>query len=94
MSHPQDNKSTHLPEVSGNIAAVTGSLVVDTGLTQIQTLVAALAEDSSATEAIVTIEAGERPAGGTIPATIKVWAVDGVTPGAAAVNVGWLALGK
>lgn len=94
MSHPRDNRSPHLPEVSGNISAVTGTLVVDTGHKEIQTLVASLAEDSVSDAAGVSIEQAARVAGATIKATISVWAADGTTASTTATNVGWLSLGK
>lgn len=87
-------KNSHLPEVSGGIATVTGSLVVDTGLRKLQSVVATLGADSTATDAIVTLALQDIVPGGTQKMTVKVWAVDGVTPGVTAVPVHWLAVGE
>lgn len=89
-----DARSTHLPELSGGVASVTGSLVVDTQLRQVQAFSVSLAQAASATEAIVDAILGDVEAGGTQKLTVQVWAVDGVTPGAAAANVAWTAIGK
>lgn len=87
-------KNTHLPEVAGGIATVTGTLIVDTGLRKLQTAVATLGADSTATDAIVTMALEPLVAGGTQKINVKVWAVDGVTPGVTATPVHWLAVGE
>lgn len=89
-----DVKSTHLPEVSGGIAAVTGSLIIDTQLRNVQSFSVSLAQAASATEAIVTAVLSDPEVGAAQKLTLQVWAVDGVTPGAAAVDVAWTAIGK
>lgn len=89
-----DARSTHLPEVSGDVVAVTGSLIVDTRLREVQSFSVALAQQASATEAIVDAVLGEIEPGGTQKLTIEVFAADGATPGAAAANVAWMAFGK
>lgn len=96
MSFPQDNKSTHLPEVSGNTVAVTGSLEVDTGLKSVQMAVASLAEDAVAGIAggiSASIEPSARVAGAPIQATIKVWSDTGALS-STELQVSWLAVGK
>ena len=89
------NKSTHIPAYAGGIETVpsSGSVVVDTGLREVQGGAAALAEDSVATAAGVSI-AFAAPVGGSVKATIKTWAADGSTAGSTAAKVGWTALGK
>jgi hypothetical protein len=87
-------KSTHIPEYAGDVVEVTGSLVVDTGLREVQAFSATLAAQASATEAIVDAVLGDVVPGGSQSMTLEVFAVDGVTPGAAAVKVAWMALGK
>ena len=89
------NKSTHLPHVSGGIQAVpsTGSVVIDTGLRNVQGFSATLAQDAVATAASVSFELADAEAG-HVKATLKTWAADGATAGSTAANVGWIALGK
>lgn len=87
-------KSTHIPEYAGDVVEVTGSLIVDTGLREVQAFSATLAAQSSATEAIVDAVLGAIEPGGTQKLTLEVFAVDGTTPGASAVKVAWMALGK
>lgn len=89
-----DARSTHLPEVAGGVVEVTGSLVIDTQLREVQTFSVTLATQASATEAIVDGVLGEIVAGGNQKMTLEVFAADGATPGASAVNVAWLAVGK
>ena len=88
------NKSTHLPEVSGGIESVTGTLTVETGLRSLQSAVATLGEDAVATEASVSVTPIDPPAGGTYKLTLSVWNADGATPGASATKVNWMAFGK
>jgi len=96
MSHPRGNQSTHIPEFSGNVETVpaAGSLVIDTGLKEVQAITAALAEDSVATAAAVSVTLAARTAGGTVKATLNTWAADGATAGSTAAQVSWMALGK
>lgn len=89
-----DARSTHLPEVSGDVVEVTGSLIVDTGLREVQSFSVALGTQSTATDAIVDGVLGPIVPGGTQKLTLEVFAVDGVTPGVTAVNVAWMAFGK
>lgn len=91
----RDNpRNSHLPEMAGDIVAVTAELLVDTGLRKVQTFGATLAQESSATEAIVDAVLQPIQPGGTQKLLLQVWAVDGVTPGAAAANVAWSAMGE
>lgn len=85
--HP---RSRHLPEVAGAIEEVTGSLVVDTQLREVQSFNVTLAAMSTATEAVVSAVMDPE----TRKMTIYVMAPDGVTPGVNPVKVAWLALGK
>lgn len=87
-------KSTHIPEYAGDVVEVTESLIVDTGLREVQSFSVTLASQSSATEAIVNGVLGPIIPGGTQKLTLEVFAQDGATPGASAVNVAWMALGK
>lgn len=90
MPANENPKSTHLPEVAGAIEAVTATLVVDTGIRQVQAFNVCMAQDPTAAEAIVAgvLDAEKRKL------TIKVFAPDGVTPGVAAAQVSWTAIGK
>lgn len=87
-------KSTHIPEFAGDVVEVTGTLIVDTGLREVQAFSATLATQSTATAAIVDAVLGAVKPGGTQSITLEVFAADGATPGAAAVKVSWMALGK
>lgn len=87
-------KSTHIPEYAGDMVDVTGSLIVDTGLREVQSFSVTLAAQASATEAIVDGVLGAIEPGGTQKLTLEVFAEDGATPGASAVKVAWMALGK
>ena len=87
-------KSTHIPEYAGDIVDVTGSLIVDTGLREVQSFSVSLAQQASATEAIADGVLGDIEPGGTQKLTLEVFAADGATPGAAAAKVSWMALGK
>jgi len=87
-------KSTHLPEVAGAIEFVTGLLVVETGLRNIQSFTVSLAQLPSAAEALVSGVLGDVTPGSDQKLTLHVTAVDGVTPGIAPVKVNWTALGK
>lgn len=89
-----DKRSTHIPAFSGTIEAVTGTLVVDTGLREVQSITASLAEDSVSDGAGVSIEPMAVVGGATVKATISVWAADGTTPSSTETNVGWMALGR
>jgi hypothetical protein len=94
---PEDKRSTHLPEVSGDIESVTGTLTVETHLRSIQAISATLLTDVAANEeAHVTAELVEPPAGGTYKAILKVWkgGTASGTAGDSAVSVSWLAIGK
>ncbi len=87
--------STHLPHVSGAIVTVPsgGSLIVDTGLRNLQTFVCSLAEDADAAVAGVSWERVTQ-IDGTQKVTIKTWEDDGTTTGSGAHLISWLALGK
>lgn len=89
MSAP---KSTHIPEVAHGIAAVTGTLIVETDLRDIQTAVATLKATAIAaneeSHAIVTWSGSKL--------TIKVYkgGTASGTIGDSAVNVCWMAIGQ
>lgn len=99
MSNTNDNRSQHLPGVSGGIESVTGTLVVNTGLKDVQAIHATLLTDVAANEeAHVTVELTEPTAGsgGLYQATLKVWK-GGTASGDAgdsAVDVSWMAFGR
>jgi len=91
----RDNpKNSHIPEVSGDIVEVTGELLVDTGLRKVQSFTTSLATTSTGTEASVNGVLQPQEPGGSQKLLLQVWAADGATPGAAAVNVAWTALGE
>lgn len=89
-------KSTHIPEFAGDEVTVptAGSLVVDSGIREIQSATATLSQDAVANAASVSIEVGDAPAGGNHPLTIKTWKADGATAGSVTAKVMWMALGK
>lgn len=86
-------KSTHIPEYAGDVEEVTGTLIVDTELREVQSFSATLAQDSTATEASVSAVLGDIVPGGTQKLTLQTWAADGVTPGVNPVKVAWMAVG-
>lgn len=88
-------KSTHLPEVAGNIELVpnTGILIVDTGLRSVQSFAVTLAQAAQANAATVVGILSD-PAAGTTKLTINTVKADGVTLGSVAAKVAWLAIGK
>ena len=94
MPTPQ---STHLPHVSGDIVTVpaaTGTLVVNTGLRNVQAITATLRQDAGTNAAAdVSISVADAVAG-RVKATIKVWKADGTTAASVAAKVSWIALGK
>ncbi len=89
--------STHVPRLAGRtetVPAATGTLIVDTGLRDLQTLVCSLAEDSVGTAATTSWELVTQTAGATRKVTLKTWDEDGSTAGSTAALVSWVALGK
>ena len=89
-----DARSTHLPEVSGGAETVTGTLVIDTRLRNLQTIVVCLGADSVAGAAQATVTFAAPVGGATVKATISVWEDDLVTASTAATTVHWFAIGK
>lgn len=88
-----ENRSTHLPAVAGGIETVTGTLVIDTGLREVQAIAHGLAQDAVATAASTSVTLAAA-VGGRVKATLKVWKADGATAGDTAAKVSWIALGK
>ncbi len=88
--------STHIPQMSGAISTVGsgGTLIVDTGLRDLQTLDCSLAQDSAANAASASWELVTQVAGTTRKVTLKTWKGDGSTAGSVAAKVSWIALGK
>jgi hypothetical protein len=90
-------KSTHVPEMSGGIAEVTGELIIDTELRELQTVVATLATAVVANEeSDVAVELLPQTAGATqkVKLLVTKGGTNHATAGDSAVNVHWLALGK
>lgn len=87
-------KNSHLPEVSGGTELVTESLIVDTGLRNLQTVVATLGAVAVAAEATVSVTLEDLVPGATRKIKLHVWNADGVTVGVAEVAVNWLAIGE
>ncbi len=90
--------SKHLPEVAGGTVAVTGSLVVDTGLRDLQSFsatiqgVVVLNEES-----LVTYELVDQIPGTTRQVTIRVYKAGPIGHGSvgdSAMNVTWMAIGN
>ena len=90
MPTNENPKSTHIPETAGAIETVTGSLVVDTGLRNVQSFAVTLASIPNANAASVagTLADDKRTL------TLLVVKADGVTAGSVAASVAWTALGK
>jgi hypothetical protein len=88
--------STHLPEVSGNIEVVpaTGTLIVDTGLRNVQAFGVTLAQPAVADAATVAGVIGDPLPGGNQKLTITTVKADGVTLGSVAAKISWFAIGK
>lgn len=82
--------STHLPEVAGAIETFTGSLVVDTGLREVQSFMVTMAKAPAAAAATPAgiLSADKRTL------TLKVVKADGVTQADAETDVAWVAFGK
>ena len=93
MSFP---KSTHLPEVSGDVVLVpsTGAVIIDTGLRSVQSFSVSLAQAAVANAASVAGVLGDPLPGGNTKLTINTVKADGVTLGSVAAKVAWLAIGK
>jgi hypothetical protein len=86
--------STHLPHVSGATATVTGTLIVDTGLRDLQHFVCSLAQDAGANASSVSFALVAQTAGRNRSVTLKVWKANGATAGSVAALVSWIAIGK
>ena len=84
-------KSKHLPEVAGDIVYVTGVEYIETGLRNIQTFVATLAQPIVAgNEAIVTWELMEDVPGRVRVNIYKTTFAAGTAP----CKISWYALGR
>jgi len=92
-----DPLSTHLPNVSGTtstVPAATGTLIVDTGVRDLQTFVCTLAQDAVANASSVSYALVAQAAGTTRKVTIKAWKSDGATAASVVALVSWIAIGK
>ena len=87
--------STHIPQFSGTTSAVGsgGTLIVDTGLRNLQSFSCSLAQDAGANASSVSWELVTQVAGTTRKVTLKTWKANGATAGSVAASVSWLALG-
>jgi hypothetical protein len=88
------SKSTHLPEMAGDILTFTGTQVVDTGLRQLQAFSATFAQDTHADAAMVSALPIAPTGGATWKLNLKAWKADGTTAASIASKVSWMALGK
>ena len=88
-------KSTHLSEVAGAIEEITGSLIVDTGLRDVQSFTASFAQALTVAtkEAILGWEFEPVVPGTTQKVLISTYLLAG-TPGVEATKVSWTAIGK
>ena len=87
--------STHIPQMSGGITeAFTGTLIVDTGLRDLQSFTCSLAQDAVANASSVSWELVTQAAGTTRKVTIKAWKADGATAASVSAISSWNALGK
>ena len=89
--------STHIPGLAGDVVAVTGTLIVDTGLRNMQSCCANLqaAAMTANEEATVSWEELPQLPGSTVKVKLYVWK-GGTASGSAgdsAVNVSWIAMG-
>lgn len=91
MTEPLNPKSTHIPECAGGAETVTGSLVVQTGLRHIQSVVASFGQALGlAAEVAVTAEIDA-----TVPGRITLRTYDaGGVAGTNPCKVQWQALGR
>ena len=89
-------KSTHLPEVAGDIVLVpsTGTLIVSTDLRNVQTFGVTLAQAPVADAASVAGVLSEPTPGDGTKITLKVVKADGVTAASVVAKVAWFAIGK
>jgi hypothetical protein len=87
-------KSSHLPEVAGAIETFTGLLEVDTGLREVQSFTATLAQASAVASAQVTGILLDVVAGQTQKVRLQVWQSDLATQSVTSAKVAWLAFGK
>lgn len=91
--------STHIPGAAGDVeVVVTGTLIVNTGLREILTYGACLAEDAAISGDVVSVTLTKASAGKMATLTLKVWkrtAAGDCTPIAAtaAKKVTWFATG-
>jgi len=91
MSGLVNPKSKHLPEVAGDILFVTDSAYIETGLRDIQTFVASLAQPIVAgNEALVTWEPVENFPGRVLLHVYKTTFAAGTSP----CKISWYALGR
>ena len=87
--------NTHMPQVSGGTTAeFTATLIVDTGLRDLQSFACSLAEDAEDNAASVTYALVAQTAGTTRKVTLKTWKGNGSTAGSAAAKVSWIAIGE
>lgn len=98
MSNPAA-LSDHLVGVAGGVEAVTGTKIVDTGLTKLQSFSAALklTTVTANEESLVTWEeVPPQVPGGTVKVTLYVWKgrTASGTAGDTATNVSWIAFGS
>lgn len=93
MGQKDSNRSTHLPQVAGNIETVTGSLSVDTGLRNVRSHGANLNEAAAAGKALANAILVRGTNGGTDKLTLQVREDDTTTISSAAASVSWWAFG-
>ena len=86
-----------LPGLTGGeatILAAVGTIVVDTGLMDVQSFACALAQDSVANAASLSWEYEAEVAGTTRKVEIKGWKADGATASSVDAKVSWVAIGR
>lgn len=89
-----NKKSSHIPEFAGDIESFTGSLIVDTGLREVQSIVPGLAQAQTAGASSATATLQTLVPGTTLKAKLEVWESDGTTASEEAASVSWMALGR
>jgi hypothetical protein len=91
MSDNVNPKSRHIPEYAAGVETVTGTLVVHTGLREIQSVTASFGQDLiGAQEALVVAEISATVPGDMTLKTYTAAGVAGVVPS----TVCWMALGR
>jgi len=86
--------SKHIVGMATGAELVTGELVIDTELTEVDGFVASMGEDSIVTDATVSVTKEPDVAGARVKLRLKTWAADGIAAGTTPTLVRWIAFGR